>query len=118
VHDYRQLRVWKRARRLTLRVCETTDSFPGHERHGLVSQMRRAAVSIGANLAEGSGAGSNPNFARFVQHAIGSSLELEYELGLAHHLGYLASAEPADLSDELAQIRGMWMGLRDQLRRP
>jgi four helix bundle protein len=116
MHDYRRLKVWERAHLLSLAVYQTTRSFPDGERYGLTAQIRRASVSIEANLAEGSGSGSDRNFARYVQHSIASSTELECELRLALDLGYLAQETHASLDRELGEIRGMLMALAQRLR--
>lgn len=86
--SYRSLRVWQDAMRLTLRVYRLTDSFPKHELYGLVSQMRRAAVSVPSNIAEGKGRRSDAEVCQFLFHARGSLYELETQLELAFHLGY------------------------------
>ena len=70
MQDFRKLSVWKKAHRLTLNVYELTSDFPDDERYGLISQMRRSSASIGANIAEGCGSGSDADFARFVQMAL------------------------------------------------
>ena len=83
--DFRDLNVWKKAHALTLAAYKVSRSFPKEELFTLTSQMRRAAGSISANIAEGCGRGSDPEFSRFLQVAMGSASELEYHLllGLA-----------------------------------
>jgi len=85
--NYRRLDVWKAAHQLTLQVYRETARFPTHERFGLTVQLRRAAVSIGANIAEGSGRGGK-EYARFLMIAAGSASEVEYLLLVATDLGY------------------------------
>jgi four helix bundle protein len=86
--DYKNLDVWRKAHSLTLTIYQFTTTFPGPERYGLISQMRRASSSIPMNLAESSGRASDRDYARFVSNAIGSVNELEYQLLLAEDLGY------------------------------
>jgi four helix bundle protein len=90
--DYRRLEVWKAAHQLTLQLYRATTSFPHHEQFGLTSQLRRAAVSVGANIAEGSSRGDK-EFARFLTIALGSANEVEYLLLVASDLGYIEGAE-------------------------
>ena len=103
--DFRDLRVWERARQLTLQVYKVTGSFPREERYGLTSQIRRWSASIGANIAEGCGKRSNNEFQRFLQIASGSASELDYHLLLARDLGFLPKDDHLALADSLATLR-------------
>lgn len=116
--DFRNLAVWEKAHRLTLSVYAATRKFPSDEKFGLVSQMRRAASSIPANLAEGCGRQGDADFARFVQIAIGSSSELEYFLELARDLGYLDREQYAALSGQTVEVRQMLIAFSKRLRSP
>ena len=83
MQSFRNLKVWEKAHRLTLDVYRSTKMFPRDETYGLTSQIRRAAGSIGANIAEGSCRKGDCEFSRFLQIAMGSASELEYHLLLA-----------------------------------
>ena len=100
MQDFRNLAVWSKAHRLTLDVYRLTESFPRTEVFGLTSQLRRAAASIAANLAEGCGR-TQLEFARFVQIAFGSASEVEYHMLLARDLGFLSQA---DYEQEVALV--------------
>jgi len=89
MRDFRELKVWEKAHQLTLDVYRATREFPREEIYGLSRQIRRAAASIGANIAESAGKKTRPEFARFLQMAAGSASELEYHLLLSRDLGYL-----------------------------
>jgi four helix bundle protein len=89
VQSFRNLKVWQKAHFMTLDVYRSTKAFPKEELYGLTSQMRRAASSIGANIAEGCCKNGDRDFARFLQIAVGSAGELEYHALLAHDLGLL-----------------------------
>jgi four helix bundle protein len=115
MRDYRDLQVWSKAHQLTLAVYKRTKGFPLDERFGLTSQIRRAAASIGANLAEGCGRRSDGEFGRFVQIAMGSAVELSYHLLLARDLGLLSPAEFAPLHSETDEISRMLSGLQSKL---
>ncbi len=92
---FHDLRVWQKAMNLTEEIYRVTIDFPKHELYGLTSQMRRAAVSVPSNIAEGKGHRSDPEFVRFLFHARGSLLELQTQLLIAKRLQYL-SEEKAD----------------------
>jgi four helix bundle protein len=85
VQDFRKLKVWRMSHDFTLAVYEATAAFPKEELYGLTSQVRRAAASVPANIAEACGRGGNAEFARFIRIAMGSASELEYHLLLAHN---------------------------------
>ena len=110
--DFKSLTVWRSAHALVLDVYQQTARFPRHELFGLTAQMRRAAVSIAANIAEGQGRRGDREFARFVTMSLGSVSELEYFLLLAGDLGYLHAPQ---LSSELASIGRRLQHLRARL---
>jgi len=89
VNDFRRLVVWQRAHEAALESYRATRAFPSDERFGLTAQLRRAAVSVAANIAEGCGRASARDEGRFLQIALGSARELEYHLLLARDLGLL-----------------------------
>jgi len=88
INSYKQLTVWQKAIDLVLRIYKLTDSFPKSEVYGLTSQMRRAAVSIPANIAEGSARGHRQAYCQFVRIAYASGAELETHLIIAQQLGF------------------------------
>jgi four helix bundle protein len=88
--SFQDLRIWQEAMDLTLEIYRATSGFPKHEIYGLTSQMRRAAVSVPSNIAEGKGHRSDPEFVRFLFHARGSLLELQTQLSIARRLQYLS----------------------------
>ena len=94
---FRDLRIWQEAMNLTEEIYRVTIDFPKHELYGLTSQMRRAAVSVPSNIAEGKGHRSDPEFVRFLFHARGSLLELQTQLLIAKRLQYLSEEKAEDL---------------------
>ncbi|WP_145245500.1 four helix bundle protein [Aeoliella mucimassa] len=118
MQNFRNLDVWKLAHEFTLKVYLETRSFPSDERFGLTSQLRRAASSIGANLAEGCGRGTDADFARFVQVALGSASEVEYHLLLARDLQLLKAELHATLEAEIQRVKRMLASLLKRLRDP
>jgi four helix bundle protein len=105
------LRVWKEAYELSLQVYRQTADFPPDERYGLTSQMRRAAVSVGANVAEGQKRRTRKDFRSFVTVAEGSLAELQHYLLLGHDLGYLSQASFEALCEQAATVERMLVGL-------
>lgn len=116
MQDFRRLTVWAKSHQLTLRVYAATSRFPREESFGLTSQMRRAASSVPMNLAEGCGRGSDPDFARFVQIAMGSACELEYQLLLANDLGYLSADDYPKFDADTQEVKRMLASLLSKLR--
>jgi four helix bundle protein len=105
--DFRELKVWEKGHELTLAVYKATAGFPYEERYGLTSQIRRASVSVPANIAEGCGRGSDAELARFSQIAAGSASELEYHLPLANQLAMLNSPEHKRLTKQVTEVKRM-----------
>ncbi len=115
VKGYRNLDVWKKGYLLTKKIYEATERFPKEERYGLVSQMRRASVSIIANIAEGYGRNHLGEYIQFVSYAIGSSNELEVYLLLSNDLKYLDDDLYAELLSIHKEVSKMLIGLRTSL---
>src|SRR5688500_19694656 len=82
--DFRQLKVWEKAHQVALAIYKATKEFPKEELYGLTSQIRRASMSIPTNISEGCGRNTDAEFARFLQIAMGSASETEYQLLLSH----------------------------------
>ncbi|MGH9496946.1 MAG: four helix bundle protein [Candidatus Sulfotelmatobacter sp.] len=91
--SFKDLRVWREAMKFTVDVYRTTAQFPRHELYGLSQQLRRAAVSIPSNIAEGKGHRSDREFGHFLMHARGSLLEVQTQIMLARELQYIAEKE-------------------------
>ncbi len=115
--DFRRLEVWQKSHRLTLEIYRLTKAFPLDERFGLTSQMRRCSASIAANIAERCGRGSNADFHRFLQMAMGSASELEYHLLLSRDLGYLADGQHAPLHQQGTEVKRMLTAVLSKVER-
>ena len=118
MEDFKNLKVWRKTHELTLTVYQRTRTFPKDEVYGLTSQIRRAAASIGANIAEGCGRRSDPELRRFVQIARGSANELEYHLLLARDLRFLTPEEYGELEARILEVQRMLAALSQRLQRP
>lgn len=111
MEDFKDFKVWLKAHELTIQVYTVTRIFPREEIYGLTSQMRRAAASVGANIAEGCGRGSDAELRRFVQIARGSANELEYHLLLAKDLQFLQACDYKNLDAKVQEIQRMLAAL-------
>jgi four helix bundle protein len=114
--DFRELKVWGKGHQLTLEVYKSTAAFPKDELYGLTSQIRRAAASIPANIAEGCGRGGNVEFARFLQIAMGSASELEYHLLLASDLNLLDRPKYQQLELLVVEVKRMLASLIQKIK--
>ncbi|MBM3240689.1 four helix bundle protein [Candidatus Poribacteria bacterium] len=111
------IKAWQKADDLAVEVYDKTKSFPRHQLYSLTNQMQRAAVSVAANIAEGSGRGTIADFIRFLYIAKGSLAELEYYIHLALRLGYLDEENHQRLSalqDETARILTGFIRFKEQ----
>lgn len=111
MQDFRNLKVWQKSHGLTLAVYRATQKFPRDEMFALTQQLRRAAVSVSSNIAEGCGRSSNADFARFLWMANGSVKEVDYQLLLANDLGYLDPPIYAELMAILDEVKRMLASL-------
>lgn len=116
VKSYRELKVWQKSMEFAEHVYRVQQSFPAEERYGLCDQLRRAAVSIPSNIAEGRGRDTAKDFSHFLTLARGSLNEIATQLELAVRLGYLDSG--SGLYDESQEIRKMLNAMIERLKQP
>jgi len=116
VKDFKDLRVWEKAHSMTIGVYKATKEFPREELFGITSQMRRAASSIGANTAEGTGRRSDGELTRYLHIARGSAAELEYHLLLARDLDLLSTARFDLLRRQVDEVQRMLTSLIQQVQ--
>ena len=109
--NFRDLQVWHKAHELTLESYKATNGFPKQESFGLTSQIRRAAVSVAANIAECCGKRGNGEFQRFLGIAAGTASELEYHFLLAHDLNLIADLNYEQLNDGVVTVKRMLAAL-------
>lgn len=117
MRDYRRIEAWKLADDLTVKIYERTRSFPREELYGLTSQIRRAAFSVPANIAEGSSRGSKRDYLHFLYIARGSLSETQYFIHLAGHLNYMATREVEELHQATKQAFACLHGLIQSVER-
>jgi four helix bundle protein len=116
VQSFRSLRVWEKAHKLSLDIYTSSKAFPREEMYGLTSQMRRSSASVGMNIAEGCCRKGNVEMVRFLQIAMGSASELEYQLLLAHDLEYLQNPEYERLSAQAVEVKRMLSSLMQKVK--
>lgn len=113
--DITELDVFKLAHSLVLRVYKVTESFPKEEMYGLTSQLRRASISIPANLAEGANRAGKKEFKRFISFAKGSSGEIQYLVKLSKDLNYLKDEDYNDLKNGYIRVAKMLTKLKNAI---
>ncbi len=116
VGDFRKLLAWQRSQALTVLVYRVTRTMPAQERYGLSAQMRRAALSVASNLAEGCGRRRDTELCRFIRISQGSLAELECQALIASDLQFVAPPVVSDLLREIHEVRGMLGHLHRSLR--
>ena len=117
VRNYRDLKVWQKGVDLVVQCCQITEIFPRRERYGLVSQIRRAAVSIPANIAEGNGRDHLGDYLRHLSFASGSLKEVETQLWIANRLQFVDEPRLDEVLKGTAEVGRMLSGLKRSLRR-
>lgn len=115
MHRFKDLEIWKRSQEVCVNIYECTGSFPKSETFGLQSQIRRSAVSIPSNIAEGTSRNSNKEVIRFLEIALGSAYELETQLIVANRLNYIEKTTFEELSVAINSIIQMTMKFRSRL---
>ena len=117
MNDATKLRTWQKSLDLADFIYEVTSKFPPQERFGLCDQMRRCAVSIGSNIAEGAGRNSQKEFYHFLGVSNGSALELQFQTELSYRRNYLTETERAQVMEHLDTIVRMNINLQNSLRK-
>lgn len=117
MRDHKKLRAFELADELAVAVYRVTQRFPREEQFGLTSQMRRAAVSVASNIVEGCARHSERDYLHFLDMAFASSHELEYQVSLAHRLGYLDEDDHSSLATACEETSKVLNGLIRSLRR-
>jgi four helix bundle protein len=117
MRPHEKLDVWKKSIDFVVALYKATEGFPKEEKFGLTAQLRRAAVSISANLAEGAGRKTPKEFAYFLSNSQGSASEVDTELLIAHRLNFLSDSDYRDLRSSLDEIGRMLTGLSQHVQK-
>ena len=115
MRDFHDLKVWGKTHQLVLAIYKISAGFPQREVYALTSQLRRAAISMASNIAEGCGRSTEAEFARFLQIAMGSASEVQYDLLLARDLGFLNNSESHQLENDVIEVKRMLTALIQKL---
>lgn len=116
MNNYKELKLWQKSVDLAVRVYQTTSLFPKEEIYGITSQIKRSAVSIPSNIAEGAGRNSKKDFNNFLGISVGSSCELDTQLIIASRVGFLDDSSLKTLQDEITEIQKMNWALKKSLK--
>ena len=116
MNRYQDLKVWQKAMDLVEIIYELSKSFPDEEKFGLTSQIRRSAVSIPSNIAEGSGRSSKKEFLQFLSIATGSLFELDTQIMITKRTGIIDSTKQSEMSLRIEEIHRMIFGLMNSLK--
>jgi four helix bundle protein len=114
--SYKDLIAWQKGMQLVMAIYDATDGFPAHEMYGLVSQLRRAAVSVPSNIAEGKAHYSNRDFVRFLRHSRGSLAEIETQVLIAEQRKYVSGEQAKQLAEQLDELGRVLSGLINSLQ--
>lgn len=115
MHNFKGLKIWQNSKNLVIDIYRKTENFPKEKFFGLTNQIRKSAVSIPSNIAEGCGRNSDKDLIRFLDIANGSSFELETQLIIAYELNYIDEEDFKYFDDRLSQIQKMNYGFRNNL---
>jgi four helix bundle protein len=116
MHNYHELKIWQEGRTLVKTVYTASANFPKEEMYGLTSQIRRAAISIPSNIAEGTGRTSDKEFQRFLDYAIGSLFELETQMMLANDLNFITAEDFKTIHQDIKSLIRMIVKFKGVLK--
>ncbi|GGF28179.1 four helix bundle protein [Echinicola rosea] len=115
MHNFRNLKVWQKSVDFAVKIYLETKEFPKEEKFGMVSQMRRAGVSVPSNIAEGSAKSSGKAFSNSLEISLGESYELETQLEISKRVGLLDEEKSSSLHEDLVEIQRMINGLKSKV---
>jgi len=115
-HFFKNILAWQKARELVPIIYKLVKKFPDDEKYALVSQIKRATVSISSNIAEGSGRNTNADFAHFLDMSLGSSFELESELIISCDLGFISEQQFNEILKILGEVQKLIIGFQNTIR--
>ncbi len=116
MHNIKDLKIWNKSIDLAIKVYDVSAKFPADERYGLISQIRRCAVSIPSNISEGAGRNSNKEFLQFLGIANGSSYELQTQLVITERLGFVDTIICNELLESIDELQKMNFNLQKSIR--
>ncbi|KMQ61529.1 hypothetical protein ACM46_16080 [Chryseobacterium angstadtii] len=114
-HNFKNLNIWKLSIELADETYAITDTYPKSEEFGLKSQLRRCAVSVASNIAEGSSRSSNKDFNRFLEISLGSLYELQTQIIISNHRGYFESSKMENIENKIIELQRIISGFQKNL---
>lgn len=115
MHNFKELKVWQKAVDFAVKIYHVTKAFPNEEKFGLISQMRRAGVSIPSNIAEGCAKTSGKSFVNSLEISLGESFELETQMIISERVGILDSKTAREMEIDLTEVQRMIIGLKTSI---
>ncbi|WP_296703602.1 four helix bundle protein [Algoriphagus sp.] len=115
MHNFKELKVWQKSVDFAVKIYSVTKTYPIDEKFGLISQMRRAGVSIPSNIAEGCAKSSGKSFVNSLEISLGESFELETQMIISERVGILDSVVARELENDLSEVQRMIMGLKSSI---
>jgi len=115
-HEYKELKIWNKARELNKMIYSMTDDFPKSETYSLSNQLRRASISIASNISEGSAYESAAMFSKYLNTSLGSLCEVETQIFLARDVDYINETKTNELINETDQLKRMLISFKSQLK--
>jgi four helix bundle protein len=115
MHNFKELKVWQKAVDLAVKIYSVTRAYPNEEKFGLMSQMRRAGVSIPSNIAEGCAKTSGKSFVNSLEISLGESFELETQMIISERVGILDSSAAKEIELDITEVQKMIMGLKSSI---
>jgi four helix bundle protein len=115
MHNFKELKVWQKAVDFAVKIYHVTKAFPNEEKYGLISQMRRAGVSIPSNISEGCAKTSGKSFVNSLEISLGESFELETQMIISERVGILDSKTARELEIDLTEVQRMIIGLKTSI---
>ncbi len=116
MHNFKELKIWNKSIDITVDVYQETSSFPGEEKFNLISQIRRSAVSIPSNIAEGAGRNSDKEFNQFLGIAKGSSFELQTQVIISNRLKFISDEKFEVMNNSIEEVQKMITGFQSKLK--
>ena len=115
MHNFKELKVWQKAVDFAVKIYSVTKAFPNEKKFGLISQMRRAGVSIPSNIAEGCAKTSGKSFVNSLEISLGESFELETQMVISERVGIIDSDTAREMEKDIAEVQRMIMGLKSSI---
>tara|TARA_B110000908_G_scaffold81088_1_gene97224 strand:- start:123 stop:476 length:354 start_codon:yes stop_codon:yes gene_type:complete len=116
MHNYKELKIWIKGIDLAESIYKTVSNFPESEKYGIISQLKRASISVSSNIAEGASRKSQKEFSHFLSISLGSLFEIETQLVIANRIKYITDKALEELTEQINELIKMIIGFKRQLK--